>query len=71
MFSVQIGDLESSFCGGDTEDKATYVNSRSFVDQITWFGEPEEIFTTISGISFSPNSEHLVTTGASPVPTAG
>ncbi|GFH44128.1 hypothetical protein CTEN210_00602 [Chaetoceros tenuissimus] len=33
-------------------DLAAYVNGRTFVDQITWFGEPETEFAKLSGISY-------------------
>lgn len=29
-----------------------YVNGRTFIDQITWFGEPEKNFANIAGLSY-------------------
>eukprot|EP00557_Chaetoceros_sp_GSL56_P003094 CAMPEP_0176494246 /NCGR_PEP_ID=MMETSP0200_2-20121128/9982_1 /TAXON_ID=947934 /ORGANISM="Chaetoceros sp., Strain GSL56" /LENGTH=4859 /DNA_ID=CAMNT_0017891967 /DNA_START=343 /DNA_END=14922 /DNA_ORIENTATION=+ len=37
---------------GNFTGLAAYVNGRTFVDQITWFGEPETVFAKLSGISY-------------------
>jgi hypothetical protein len=36
----------------DYKGLTAYVNGRTFIDQITWFGEPESNFANINGLSY-------------------
>lgn len=37
---------------GEYSKLAAVVNGRTFVDTVSWFGEPETTFATIPGISY-------------------
>lgn len=49
LYLAQVGDIADN-C--PQSNVTAYINTRSFIDQITWLGIPERIFTAISGISY-------------------
>jgi len=59
LFEAQA--IEVDDCDNDRKDVSftddyqkmtAYVNGRTFIDQITWFGEPESNFANINGLSY-------------------
>ena len=49
LYEAQVGDIADN-C--PQPNMTAYINTRSFIDQITWLGIPERVFTAIAGISY-------------------
>ena len=58
LFEAQAQQLDDCDCENDLLVQGDYcgltafVNGRTFIDQVTWFGEPESTYATLSGMSY-------------------
>ena len=59
LFRAQAHELDDCDCDNNLGVKygkycglTAFVNGRTFVDQVTWFGEPESTYATLSGLSY-------------------
>ena len=60
LFKAQAKELDDCDCADNANNEnygrhcglTAYVNGRTFVDQLTWFGEPERTYATLPGLSY-------------------